>query len=225
MKKWWRSRRPYVLSGAIYSVARFIYSTLRLKVIGLENIRPTEVGKVYCGWHGHSLIGANFFRKQDIWAIISQSRDGEMQARIFSKFGFNLIRGSTGRGGAKALVQSIGVLKEGAQMVLTPDGPRGPSGVVQQGIMLMAKKSGCALIPVGNLARPAWHAPTWDRYLVPFPFAKAVMMFGDPVFVSLDASDAEVEEIRLRLQNEINRLQEACRRELGMALSAANGNP
>ena len=71
----------------------------------------------------------------------------------------------------------------------------------------MAKKSGAALVPVGVSAKWRLHAPTWDRYLVPLPFSRCVMVFGDPIFVSEDASDGEVEHARLRLEHELHRLE------------------
>ncbi|HZH98856.1 MAG TPA: DUF374 domain-containing protein, partial [Fimbriimonadaceae bacterium] len=148
MKQWWRDRRPYVVSGGVYFAARLIGKSLRLRVEGHERLAEIEGGKIVCGWHGRSLIPANFFKGKGVWAIISLSRDGEMQKRIFTKFGFQIIRGSTGRGGARAAVESIRVLRTGDTMAVTPDGPRGPSGVVQPGVILMAQKSGAALIPV-----------------------------------------------------------------------------
>ena len=75
---------------------------MRLRVVGLEPVESLGVGKIFCGWHGHSLIPGNYFRRRGYWVIISHSRDGDMQASIFSKFGYQIIRGSTGRGGVKA---------------------------------------------------------------------------------------------------------------------------
>jgi lysophospholipid acyltransferase (LPLAT)-like uncharacterized protein len=207
LKQWWRDRRPYVLSAAIYAVARFIGITLRLKVVGYDAVHDLSCGKIYCGWHGRSIIPANFFKGKGVWAIISLSRDGEMQTRVFGKFGFNVIRGSTGRGGARALVESLRVLRRGEEMAITPDGPRGPSGVVQDGVMFMAQKSGAALVPVASYARPRWLAPTWDSYLVPWPFAKATFIFGEPIFVPAESTDEQVSVIKQNLQDEINRLQ------------------
>ena len=207
MKQWWRNRRPYLVSGFIYAFARIIGSTLRLKLVNFERVRDLPGGRVYCGWHGHSFIPAHHFRNRGYWVIISHSRDGEIQNRIFTKLGYNVIRGSTGRGGVRALIESIRVLRDGATMAITPDGPRGPSGVVQEGVMMMAQKSGCALIPVGTYAKPAWFAPTWDRYMVPLPFARGVFVFGDPIYVKENATTEEMECLRKKLEEEIHRLQ------------------
>ncbi len=208
MKRRWRALRPRFLPQVGYFLARVLGATLRIKTVGYERYLGAETGLIFAGWHGRTLVPALFFRGKGVWTIISRSRDGEMQNRIFTWFGFNTIRGSTGKNGAKALAESIRVLKKGATMAFTPDGPKGPSGVVQPGIVLMAKKSGAALVPVGVAASWKCHAPTWDRYLVPLPFAKCVMVFGDPMFVSKDASEEETEIVRVRLEAEIHRVQQ-----------------
>src|SRR5436305_14161898 len=92
-----------------------------------DRVKDLNGGRIYCGWHGHSFIPAHFFRKRGYWVIISHSRDGETQKRIFAKLGYNIIRGSTGRGGVRALIEAIRALRNGATMAITPDGPRGPS--------------------------------------------------------------------------------------------------
>jgi len=215
VKQWWRRVRPYVLSTLIFRIARLIGVTLRLKVVGWEQYRDRPHARIYCGWHGRSFIPANFFKGRGVWAIISHSRDGEMQTRIFTRFGFQVIRGSSGRGGERALIESIRVLRKGDEMAITPDGPRGPSGVVQEGVLLMSKKSGCELIPVGSSARRAFYAPTWDRYMVPWLFSRAVYVLGDPIIVPPDATPEVIEEYRLKLQNEIHRIQAEADRIVG----------
>lgn len=103
-------------------------------------------------------------------------------------------------------------------MAITPDGPRGPARVVQGGIMAMAKKTGAALVPVGISARPRTLVNSWDKYMLPWIFSKAVLVFGPPFYVPAEADEAEVEGIRLRLQEEINRLEEEAERMLGIAV-------
>lgn len=161
------------------------------------------------------MIPANFFKGRGVWAIISHSRDGEMQTRIFKKFGFQVIRGSSGRGGERALIESIRELRKGAEMAITPDGPRGPTGIVQEGVLLMSKKTGCQLIPVGSASRRAFYAPTWDSYAIPWFFSRAVFVFGEPIVVPSDADAEKIEEIRLKLQEEIHRVQGEADRIVG----------
>ena len=153
------------------------------------------------------MLGAYLMRKKGHWVIISHSRDGQIQTKIFKRFGYQVIRGSTGRGGERALVESLRVLKRGERMAITPDGPRGPDRQVQGGVLMMAKKTGAALIPVGTGARPCKLVPTWDSYMVPFLFAKACFAVGEPIYVPQDANDVTMEAKRLELQRAIEVVQ------------------
>ncbi len=190
-----------------YSLVRLIGSTVRLKVEGWERFLSSDAKMIFCGWHGKSLLFANYFRKRGYWVIISNSNDGDMQNMVFTKLGFQTIRGSTAREGVRAALQAVKRLKEGGTMAITPDGPRGPSGVVQGGVMLMATKAGAGLVPVGISARKALYVRSWDRYMFPYPFTRARMIFGEPMFVPEGASDEEVEAVRLAFEQEIHRLQ------------------
>ncbi len=204
LKYRWRAIRPHLVSGLLYSLVRLIGSTMRMQIVGA----PADYSKtILCGWHGRSFAFANHFRGKGLWVIISHSRDGEMQARIFGKLGFNIIRGSTGRGGVRALVESIRALKNGGTMAMTPDGPRGPNGVVQDGVMAMAQKGGAALRAAGFSCRPRWVFKSWDKYNVPCPFAKGVIVFSDPIYVPKEATPSEIEVLRLKLEEEMHRVE------------------
>lgn len=207
MKRWWRDVRRKILPPFVYMFARVLGSTIKINVEGYEQYKEHDTGQLFVGWHGRTFVPAIFFRGKGVWTMISHSHDGDMQDGIFKRFGFNTVRGSTGRGGARAAVESIRVLKNGGTMAFTPDGPRGPSGVVQGGVMLIAKKSGAALVPVGISANRRWHVSTWDRYMFPKPFAKCLMVFGDPIYLSKDADQEEVETARLILEKAIHKIQ------------------
>lgn len=202
-----------MLSGFAYYFVRMVCSTLRFEI---RNLPADDAKLIFCGWHGRSFAFSDYFRRRDWYVIISHSSDGEMQTRIFNRLGYKVIRGSTGRGGVRAAKEAITALEEGGTMAMTPDGPRGPSGVVQGGVMLMARKSGAGLIPVGISARPRAVAKSWDRYILPLPFAKVVMIFGEPLYVPANATEAEVEEVRLKLESEIHRLELLAEAELGL---------
>lgn len=214
-KQRWRNFRPFVLGPLIFAVARLIGLTLRIRVEGFEKVKALDGGKIYAGWHGRTFIAASFFRGQGVYTIISQSKDGDMQNIIFRGFGFKTIRGSTGRGGVKAAIESIEVLKRGAVMAFTPDGPRGPSGVVQGGIMLMAKKSGAWLVPVGVSADRRKLVKTWDRYLVPGFFSRCLMVFGEPRKVDPKSTEEEIEIARSALEQDMRELETAAETAMG----------
>lgn len=209
----WREIRPALVSDLLYFVVRLIGATLRVRVV---NPPETFDRCVVCGWHGRSLVFGNHFRSRGFCVVISLSRDGEIQNRIFSRLGYRTIRGSTGRGGARALAESIRALKGGGTMAMTPDGPRGPSGVVQPGVVLMAQRSGASLLPVGVSARPRWLAGSWDRYMIPLPFARAIVRFGSPIAVPSTAGDEELEVFRLSLEQQMHQLQAEAELDLGI---------
>lgn len=209
MKRRWKEARPSFLGTLAHWLIRGVGTTLRIRAPGLEAIRELKEGVILCGWHGKSFIPGYFLRGKGVWVVVSHSRDGEVQNQIFSRLGFSVIRGSTGKGGVRAAIEAIRVLREGAWMAITPDGPRGPSGVVQGGVMLMAQKSGAALVPVGIVAKPCWRASSWDRFMIPLPFARATFLFGDPIYVPGDSDAEQMENLRLRLQEEIDRAEAA----------------
>jgi lysophospholipid acyltransferase (LPLAT)-like uncharacterized protein len=193
MKAWWRRIRPRILPPLIYGLIRLLLSTVKIDMV---NYSEPKSGGIISGWHGRIILATKAFRGRGYWTMISQSRDGELQYGIFRRLGFNSIRGSTGRGGIKALMEAVRELKKGAVLCFTPDGPRGPSGVVQGGLMVMAKKSGQPIIPIGMATNRRWLIKSWDRYMVPKPFSRGVMVFGDPIYVPAEATDEEVERLR-----------------------------
>ncbi|MBN8690589.1 MAG: lysophospholipid acyltransferase family protein [Armatimonadetes bacterium] len=215
-RAWKRSLFPK-LGGLAFALVSAIGKTLKVQTVGWEKLSPDTKPYLFAGWHGRSFVATRFFRDRGFYAIISNSRDGEMQNKIFQKFGFKTIRGSTGREGVKAAIEAIRVLKEGGSLTMTPDGPRGPSGVVQPGIMMMAQKSGAEIIPTGVSAAKCWYAKSWDRYLVPKPFSKAVMIFAEPITVPKDATPEQVEELRIQLERAIDATQLEADRMMGQA--------
>lgn len=209
-KRWWESRRAKVLGGLLWGLARLIGLTLRLRVEGWEKVEAhlrTGQGAVLITWHGRTLIPANFMRGKGAWAMISLSRDGEIQANIFERFGFRIIRGSTGRGGVRAALEAARCVQGGGVLAFTPDGPRGPSQKVQPGTLLIAQKAGCPIFPAGISAYPRKLLPTWDRYLIPMPFARAAFLFGDPIWVPAEVGKEAFPEIAEHLEQVLNALE------------------
>lgn len=217
MRAWWRGVRPKFFAAAIYSLARLIGFTLRVKVKGWEHIENCEGGRIVAGWHGRTFLAALMFRKRNWWALISHSRDGEMQNGIFRRFGFRTVRGSTGRGGARAAVECARILRNGDTFVFTPDGPRGPSQKVQRGILWLAQKGNAAIIPAGASARPRKLFNSWDKYMIPLPFAKGLIVIGEPIRVPKDSTEEQLEQIASRLETALTELQNEAERELGFA--------
>lgn len=115
----------------------------------------------------------------------------------------------------EALVASIKELKKGGVLAFTPDGPRGPSGIVQPGVMMMAKKSGAAIVPAAVSCDRRWLFKSWDRYMIPKPFANCKMVFGSPIYVASDATEEQVEFYRKLVEREIHRLERIAESKFG----------
>jgi lysophospholipid acyltransferase (LPLAT)-like uncharacterized protein len=212
------SRRPAVLGFIVWAIARFIGMTLRVRYENfgrIQDILDKHNGAILVTWHGRTLIPANVFRGRGFWALISLSRDGEVQNHIFRRFGYQTIRGSSGRGGVRAALQLAKKIQEGGVLAFTPDGPRGPTHKVQQGTIFLAQRSGCPIIPLGISARPRKLLSSWDSYMIPAPFSKAAFVVGEPLFVPADIDDAGKQQAAEQLERAINGCEERAEEMLG----------
>ena len=191
--------RAEVLSSIVHVVSSFIRMTLRVKVIGWKEAEEaSKHGGVFVVWHGDALIAAHVLSWKKFTALTSLSRDGDVQARVLEKLGYDIVRGSTGRGGARAAVELVNRLKDGISISFTPDGPRGPRRVLQNGVVYFAKKSQKPICAIVMRYSNCWNIGTWDRYAIPKPFSKVECEFLPPIYVSstdnLDAVAADLTE-------------------------------
>lgn len=213
------TRKPAVISFLVWAVARFIGMTLRIRYENfdrVEKIVKEHQGAILVSWHGRTLIPANVFRKRGYWALISLSRDGEIQDRIFRRFGYQTIRGSTGRGGVRAALQLAKKISEGGVLAFTPDGPRGPTHKVQQGTIFLAQRSGRPIVPLGISARPRKLLSSWDSYMIPWPFARGSFVVGEPIFIPPNLDDAGKERAAEQLEEAINACERRAEEMLGL---------
>jgi lysophospholipid acyltransferase (LPLAT)-like uncharacterized protein len=185
--------------------------TLKIKWVGKENldvIRRENKAAVYAFWHGRMLIFTYSHRKRKIHVLISQHRDGEYIARIIHRLGFVSVRGSSTRGGSKALFEMCDKTAAGFDVAVTPDGPKGPGFKVRPGIMYVAQRSGMPIVPITNSASHRWNLSSWDRFLIPKPFSEAVILIGRPIYVSSESTTEELEEKRKELEKRMLELTE-----------------
>lgn len=167
-------------------IIRALAATWRVRFLNPEVCRPRrdrDEPVVYVLWHGQILPLLWTHRKRDISVIISRHRDGEIIARIAKSLGFRLVRGSTSRDAARALLSASREIEAGHDLAVTVDGPRGPAGVVAPGALVIAQRTGVALIPTGASASRAWRLRSWDRFLIPKPFARVTVAYGEPIRV------------------------------------------
>lgn len=178
----------------LWALSTGIAYTVRIRVIGFERFEALldeGRGGILATWHGTTILPIFYCRHRGLWAMVSTSRDGELQNRLVMSRGYRTIRGSSGRQGIKAFLEASRRVREGAVIAITPDGPRGPARIVQPGTVLLAGRAGCEVIPVGVACEPAWRLGSWDEHMVPKPFSKAVIVFGEPVRVDECGSDDE----------------------------------
>jgi lysophospholipid acyltransferase (LPLAT)-like uncharacterized protein len=161
---------------------------------------------IYALWHGRQFLLLYNHKKTGVILPSSESRDGEIQARILKRFGYGVVRGSSKRKGDRALLGLVDGLRKGKTIALAVDGPRGPLYEVKQGVTYLAGKLNKPIIPVSTGAKRFWVLEKiWDKYLLPVPFTKGVVIYGDPIFVR-GTSVEELESSSRELASALNRL-------------------
>lgn len=161
---------------------------------------------IYAFWHGRQFLLFHHHRKSGLVIPASESRDGEIQAGILKRFGFEVVRGSSKRKGDRALIGLVDGLRKGKCIALAVDGPRGPVYEVKPGVAYLAGKLDKVIVPVTAGAKRFWTLEKiWDKYLLPAPFTKGVIVYGRPVVVK-GISEEELESKRRELSDELNRV-------------------
>jgi len=185
---------------------RLLIRTLRRRDVGREHVDAVMAkGEriISAFWHGRLLLMTFAYPPHVATTIISRHRDGEYITRVTERLKFSVVRGSATRGGARAFRQLLRVLAEGRHVGITPDGPKGPTRRAKQGVIELARLSGMPILPLAFGASPAITLRSWDRFLVPLPFARLVFVWGEPFYVPAELSRDEMarfqEELTLRV--------------------------
>jgi lysophospholipid acyltransferase (LPLAT)-like uncharacterized protein len=188
--------------------------TLRYEIDDRAGIVGRPVTENYVGalWHNRLLIFPfvlrRFFSQRHGAALISASGDGDLIADVVQRFGYDVIRGSSSRLGASAILQLTEALASGRDVVITPDGPRGPAYELGPGIIFLAQKSGAAVLPMNLEYSRCWRLGSWDRFIVPRPFSKVRVLINPPHRVRSTSTPEQFESERLALQNAMMALVE-----------------
>ena len=195
-----------------------LFFTARIEFVGLEKLLPIIQSRkfIFAFWHSRILLVGYIYKNFNGAALVSQSKDGEIIAQILQRQGHQAIRGSTSKGGLRALACLIkeikGKQKPGA---VIPDGPRGPRFKAQPGVVTLATKTGYPILPVSYSARKIKIFQSWDRFILPYPFTRCRLVYGHPVYVPQDA-DKDIEKTCLtRLENELCKITRAADRYFG----------
>ena len=190
--------------------------TLTWKVEGAEHydaIINSGRQPILACWHGRILTGLYYFRHRRIVALASQNFDGEWIARILERFGYTTARGSTSRGGARALVQLRRELAAGHGVAFTVDGPRGPARVAQAGAAWLAGATGQPILPFHLEADRFWTTRSWDKAQIPKPSSTVAVALGAPIEVS-GVEQATLERARIEIERALESLEARARRRV-----------
>jgi len=207
-----RSARWLIAVG--FRILQLWALTLRYKIEDRAGIVGKVTAQNYIAslWHNRLLIFPfvlrRFFPDRHGAALISASRDGELLADAIKRFDYDVVRGSSSRLGASAILQLSQTLASGRDVVITPDGPRGPAYELGPGIVFLAQKSGAAVVPVNIEYSSCWRLKSWDRFILPRPFAKVHVIIGSPHHVELSDTPQQFEAERQRLQQAMMALVE-----------------
>jgi lysophospholipid acyltransferase (LPLAT)-like uncharacterized protein len=212
-----RLRRALCWLISIY--IRIVFRTGSWRVEGGEvPTRLHEAGRsfILAFWHGRLLMMPMAWdRRQPIHMLISAHRDGRIIADAVKHFGIASVAGSTRRGGSAALRAMVKLLRGGACVGITPDGPRGPNEVASLGIVAAARMAQVPIVPLSYAARRRWRLPSWDRFQLALPFTAGLFLWGEPIAVPPDADADALESARRLVEERLTALGRKADRRMG----------
>lgn len=219
-----RGWNPLLLALAARAAAlllRLLGASWRVCVEGRDPLPEGRPPHLAAFWHQNILVAAWHYRDRGFGTAVSRSRDGELIAALLGALGYRApARGSSSRGGAAALLGLVRLLQSGVTVSLQTDGPRGPARVSKPGVVSLARLTGAPITPVAFWARPRLRFRSWDRTLLPLPFARLVCRYGAPIEVPADADEAAEEKLRHRLDRELEALGSGQRHRAAQGLHA-----
>ena len=189
-----RSLRVEILARLVGIPIALLWKSLRVERINYERYRAltaSGVPVVLPLWHGRMLLPILGHVREGVVTMASQSKDGEIVARWLERHGYVVVRGSSTRGGGPAFREAVRLVRSGRNMAITVDGPQGPPRVVQPGILALARLTDAVVMPAAFACSRPRFLRSWDRYLLPMPFSRAVMVYGEDFRIPQAMSDEE----------------------------------
>lgn len=191
------------------ALLRFWAITCRIEVSGEEEYRSLKKEKkpiILLIWHGRLFLIPYFFRKRGVTALVSPSKDGEIIARIGSGWGYRVFRGSSSHSILRAWVEMKKALQTGGELIIVPDGPRGPNRELKLGCLKLAQETGALLVPFSFSASRKKLLKSWDRFLFFYPFSKIFALYGKPISVDPLLDEESFEKERRNVEHLLNEL-------------------
>lgn len=210
----WRQFKATAIATIGVPVIEALGSTYGWREAGREHLARVEAGgrkPILALWHGRILAATLYFRDRNVVAMTSENFDGEWVAQLMRRFGYHAARGSTSRGGSRALAQLRREMADGHPTAFTVDGPRGPARVAQPGAAWLASATGNPIVPFHVEAERFWTVKSWDRHQVPKPGSTLAIAIGTPIEVPPKASEEEIEAGRAGVEAALVSLEEQAR--------------
>lgn len=180
---------------------RLIASTWRYEYVNrapVDALRAEGRPYIYALWHGQLLALTWAHRREGVTTMISEHRDGEIIARLVESWGYRTVRGSSSRGAGRALLGMVRELAAGSVFAITPDGPRGPAGSVQPGVLMASQRARAPIVTMRMDVDRSWYARGWDRFAIPKPFARVRITYGDP-YVAAGVDDEAAADLARKI--------------------------
>ena len=201
---WWMPVAAEVAAALLLALGA-TWRLVRVRVHEREARLDRGERCIFAFWHARILPLTFTHRRRSIAVLVSRHRDGELIARILARLGYQTARGSSTRGGKDGFREMLRHAEEGRMLAITPDGPRGPAEQVKPGLVYVASRTGYPVLPLAAAASPSstWTFDTWDRFRVPKPFARVVVVYGPPIAVPPRLAEEEIEVWRARIEGAI----------------------
>ncbi len=186
MSKFIKNTKMSFASFIIYNLLILSNKSNSLTVINKNKnmkLHNMEAG-LYCVWHRFIWIASYLLRRKKYYTLASLSKDGQLITLVLNRLGFNVVRGSSSRGGTASLRKIYSLLKKKEKIILTPDGPTGPVYKVKPGIVYLQEKTAVPIYPLGVAVKRKLTLNSWDRFVIPYPFTEVVVVVGKPLFLS-----------------------------------------
>ena len=212
---WWRPYRNTLARLApplLQIVLRALRWTLRIDTIGAEALHARWARgerAIISFWHNRLLMLPLITDGQPMCIMVSQHRDGEIATQLLGAWGVETVRGSATRGAVGGFLRLVAAYRHGRNLAVIPDGPRGPRYVAKPGAAYLAKAVGSPIYPIAYAATRVARLRSWDGLMIPLPFARVIIQFGEPLEVPADASDEQVDDCRVELERRLHALTQA----------------
>lgn len=199
--------RLLALTGA--AILKTLFLTLRLKIEDQSGFLKDDSNSsvIVCFWHNR-ILGITFAfnriypkKRAGVTVLTSPSKDGEILARLVGAFGMEAVRGSSSRRGSRALLELVRIVRQGRDIAITPDGPRGPRYSLGPGVILLAQSTGARIVPAHASFSRCFRMKTWDGFIIPLPFSKVSVTIGEALKVPGELTEGEFEEKRKNLED------------------------